>query len=548
MPAAGSPTSRATAGGNALTRARDWVQSHSVRRPEAPPVADAGGPYVLHEGDEVLAENASFDGDGGTLAFTWSAAPGGVVQIVGATTPTPTLRGRDDGSATLAVAVSDDDGTSSDTAAVTVRNLPPSLSLGGAATIAEGATFTRSAPYTDPGAVDTHTVTIDYGDGTVVGPAAVSGGTVGLSHTYPENGSFLVRVTLTDDDGGDDTDTFTLTVENAPPVVDAGSDASILEGQTFTGTATYSDPGVLDTHTRSIDYGDGTVVPSAPVSGGSIPLSRTYADNGSFPVKVTVTDDEGASGSDTAVVTVANVPPSVGAVTAPVDPVLIATSITASSSFTDPGADTYTATWAWGDGTSTAQPVATGTISTSHAYATPGIYTIALTVTDDDGGSGTSLYQYVVVYDPEGGFATGGGAIYSPPGAMPSNPSAEGPAHFAFVSKYQKGAQAPTGTTSFRFKAGSLDFNATEYQWLVIAGSRAQYKGKGTVNGEPGYGFFLAAIDGDKESSPSPDRLRVRIWAPSGGVIYDNQSGAAEDAAPTTAISNGSIMVHGPKK
>jgi PKD repeat protein len=504
---------------------------------------------VLHEGDEVSAENESFDGDGGTLSFAWSAAPGGVVQVVGADQPTPTLRGRDDGNATLAVEVSDDDGTSTDTASITVRNRAPNLNLGGAATITEGSALTRGAPYTDPGEADTHTATIDYGDGTVIGPVVVAGGTVPLSHVYPEQGSFVIEVTLTDDDGGDDTDVFTLTVENAPPTVDAGSGGSILEGQTFNGSASYSDPGVLDTHTRSIDYGDGTVVGPDPVGGGTIPLSHTYADNGSFPVKVTVTDDEGASGSDTAVVEVANVAPTVGAVTAPIDPVLIGTSITASSSFSDPGADTYVASWGWGDGSSTVGAVAEGAISAAHVYTTPGIYTITLAVSDDDGGTGTSIFQYVVVYDPEGGFATGGGTVYSPAGAMPSNPSAEGPAHFAFVSKYQKGANVPTGTTSFRFKAGGLVFDATEYQWLVIAGARAQYKGKGTVNGEAGYGFFLAAIDGDEGGSPGPDRLRVKIWQlASGLMVYDNQIGAAEDALPTTAITNGSIKVHGPKK
>ncbi|MGH3070858.1 MAG: PKD domain-containing protein [Gaiellaceae bacterium] len=539
-----------TAGGSALTRARNWVEANadSVRRPEAPPVADAGGPYVLHEGDEAFAENDSYDGDGGTLSFAWSVSPGGVVRVVGPALPEPGLVALDDGDATLRADVTDDDGTSTDTASVTVRNLAPSLSLGGDATIAEGSTLSRSAPFTDPGANDTHTATIDYGDGAVVGPVAVTGGTVALSHPYVEDGTFTVEVTLADDDGGADTDVFTLTVENAPPVVDAGAGGSILEGETFAGSATYSDPGILDTHSATIDYADGTVVGPSAVGGGTIALSHAYADNGSFPVTVAVTDDDGATGSDSAIVEVANVAPSVGPVTAPIEPVLIGTTIAASSSFSDPGADTYVATWAWGDGSSTAEAVAEGSISALHAYAMPGIYTLTLTVTDDDGGAGTSMYQYVVVYDPEGGFATGGGAIDSPVGAMPSNPSAEGPAHFAFVSKYQRGAQVPTGTTSFRFRAGDLVFASTEYQWLVIAGARAQYKGQGEVNGLPGYGFFLAAIDGDEGGAPGPDRLRVKIWRlDSGQVVYDNQTAAAEDALPTTAISAGSIKVHGPK-
>ena len=89
---------------------------------------------------------------------------------------------------------------------------------------------------------------------------------------------------------------------------------------------------------------------------------------------------------------------------------------------------------------------------------------------------------------PSSHFCDGAGWSVKP---MPSNPAAEGSAHFAFVSKYQNGASVPTGTTSFRFKAGGLVFNATEYEWLVIAGARAQYKGKGTVNGEAGYGFYV---------------------------------------------------------
>ena len=61
-----------------------------------------------------------------------------------------------------------------------------------------------------------------------------------------------------------------------------------------------------------------------------------------------------------------------------------------------------------------------------------------------------------------------------------------GKANFGFVSKYQKGAKVPTGETEFQFKAGDLNFHSTAYEWLVIAGAKAQYKGIGTVNGNAG--------------------------------------------------------------
>ena len=57
-----------------------------------------------------------------------------------------------------------------------------------------------------------------------------------------------------------------------------------------------------------------------------------------------------------------------------------------------------------------------------------------------------------------------------------------GKASFGFVSKYAKGATAPTGETEFQFQVANFDFHDTNYQWLVMAHARAQYKGTGAVN------------------------------------------------------------------
>ena len=77
------------------------------------------------------------------------------------------------------------------------------------------------------------------------------------------------------------------------------------------------------------------------------------------------------------------------------------------------------------------------------------------------------------------------------------------------------------------------------YDWLVVAGSKAQFKGTGTINGAGNYGFLLIAIDG------TPDRFRMKIWDKATDyVIYDNMLGVADDGNPTTVLSGGSIVIH----
>ena len=155
------------------------------------------------------------------------------------------------------------------------------------------------------------------------------------------------------------------------------------------------------------------------------------------------------------------------------------------------------------------------------------------------------INHYVVIYDPEGGFVTGGGWINSPEGAYTSDLTLTGKANFGFVSKYKKGANVPTGTTEFQFKAGDLNFHSSSYEWLVVTGSDyARFKGEGTINnnetdpqGYP-YRFMLWAGDGN------PDTFRIRIWTEDElsfeTVIYDNGF--------DQVINSGSIVVHTKKK
>jgi hypothetical protein len=179
-------------------------------------------------------------------------------------------------------------------------------------------------------------------------------------------------------------------------------------------------------------------------------------------------------------------------------------------------------------------------------YGTPGVYTITVTLNDGVYPPVQALSSYVVIYDPNGGFVTGGGWINSPPGAYAANPSATGKANFGFVSKYQKGATVPTGQTEFQFKAGDLNFKSTSYDWLVITVAKAKYKGSGSINGAGAYGFMLTATDGQASGGDGTDRFRIKIWDKSAGdaVVYDNKSGAADEAYDAQEIGGGSIVIH----
>ncbi|HUF09029.1 MAG TPA: PKD domain-containing protein, partial [Rhodothermales bacterium] len=253
--------------------------------------------------------------------------------------------------------------------------------------------------------------------------------------------------------------------------------------------------------------------------------------------------------------------PTVDFIEAPVDPVVAGASISATAFFTDPdgATDVHTAIWNWGDGTTSTgaviepgivgEPDEYGEVAGSHTYDTPGVYTVSVTVSDgtDIGGSDTARFQYVVVYDPNGGFVTGGGWIDSPAGAYANDVSLSGKATFGFVSKYQKGAQVPTGQTQFNFEVGAFSFRSTAYEWLVVSGPKAQYKGVGQVNGNGDFGFLLTATDGHLPGGGGADKFRIKIWDRiSGEIIYDNVGGAGDDleTADPQPISGGSIVIH----
>lgn len=329
------------------------------------------------------------------------------------------------------------------------------------------------------------------------------------------------------------------TPPNTAPVVAADADpVTVNEGQTASNTGTVSDAdGDAVTLTASI----GTVTNN---NDGTWSWSFATADGPAESQLVTIDADDGNGGTAQTSfdLSVANVAPTVTGVVVPGVPIALADQpVAAGGTFSDPAgpADApFACTVDHGDGAGPQVGTATSGTCTGpdYTYASAGIYTVTITVEDKDGGSDSlPAENYLVIYDPTGGFVTGGGWIDSPAGALAADASATGKANFGFVSKYKKGASVPTGNTEFNFRAGSLDFHSSSYQWLVVTGgSYAMFKGSGTINGSGDYRFMLWAGDGPT------DTFRIKIWTEDSSgtetVVYDNGS--------DQPIGGGSIVVH----
>jgi hypothetical protein len=362
-------------------------------------------------------------GDGTTTA--------GVVANPGASnifTVNGTHTYADEGTFTVTVTLSDDaPGTATATATnsitvaegdvLTVNPIQPTLSA------TEGQSFSgRVANFVNPNAAATtpgdFTATIDWGDGTttagVVGnPAATNIYTVDGTHTYADEGSFTVTVVLSDDAPG----TATATASN--PITVAEGDVltvnpiqptlSATEGQSFSGrVANFVNPNAANTtpgdFTATIDWGDGTT--TAGVVGNpaatniyTVDGSHTYADEGSFTVTVVLSDDAPGTATATASnpITVADAD-SLSGTAAPIQTVegTPVGGVIANFTDTDAGntAADFTATIAWGDGTTTAGTVSGGggafAVSGSHTYTASGSFTVAVTLRDDAPGTASA--------------------------------------------------------------------------------------------------------------------------------------------------------------
>src|SRR6185503_12785224 len=185
----------------------------------------------------------------------------------------------------------------------------------------ENGTVHLTGTYSDVGTQDTHTLTINWGEGapqTVV----VTGGTFDIPHQYLDDNPtgtasdvYSISVTLTDDDTGTDTDSTTTTITNVAPVIDSLAATSVNENGTVHLTGTYHDVGSQDTHTLTINWGEGSPE-TVTVTGGTFDIPHQYLDDNPtgtasdvYSIGVTLTDDDTGTDTDGTTTTITNVAP-----------------------------------------------------------------------------------------------------------------------------------------------------------------------------------------------------------------------------------------------
>jgi hypothetical protein len=269
----------------------------------APPVPSAGGPYTANEGSTLTLHGSATDTAGETLTYSWDL--GGGATATGAS-PTITVG---DGPAVMTVklTVCDDHGAcASDTTTITILNVPPTATLTAPASAAEGS----SAAVSITGATDASAADVAAGlhyaivcDGSSLAAVTYATASTTASKTCPAvdgPGDIAVRARVIDKDGGFVELTKTIHVTNVAPTarILAPADGLVFRAGTHVAlSGSFTDPGVLDTHTAVWTVGGATIPATLSEHGGSGTVAATWTPSaaGLYPLSLTVTDKDGGT-------------------------------------------------------------------------------------------------------------------------------------------------------------------------------------------------------------------------------------------------------------
>ena len=371
------------------------------------PTANAGSDRTVNEGDAVTLSGIGTDSDGTVSTYAWRQSSGTPsVTLSGATTQNASFTAPSqlaaDASLVFELTVTDDDNaTHTDTVTITVTagaNDAPTATAGSDQTVNEGANVTLSGSGTDP-----ESETLSYSWRQTSGTPNVSltnANRASASFTAPtqlvNNASLVFTLTVTDARGESDTDTVTITVtagDNDAPTANAGSNRTVNEGAsvTLSGSGTDLESEALTYSWRLSSGTPSVTLSNASTRNASFTAPTQLVNSASLVFELTVTDNRGASGTDTVTITVTAGPNDAPTADAGSSRTVNGgAAVTLSGSGTDPESETLSYSWRQTSGASvtlTGANTATPGFTAPTGLAGGSILVFELTVTDARGAS-----------------------------------------------------------------------------------------------------------------------------------------------------------------
>jgi PKD repeat protein len=353
----------------------------------APSATSSGGGTVLEDEQLTLVGVGNDTGsDIGILTYAWDLGDGTI-----ANTPTVNHSYAKAGTYYPTLIVQDDEGAIGITSElVEVLNvIPTAVATADQVDVYEDdvISFDASSSTDTPTDLSIIKYAWDYGDG-----SKEYG--IDTTHVYSKMGTYVVTLTVTDDNGASDTSQLTITVKNEVPFdLDIISDQYYHEDQLIFFKASVMDtPTDIPLHTYKWSFGDGT-------TGNGRNPGHAYGDTGFYPISLKVTDDDGDYAETTFIVGILNpVPIAYGGLTKNLYGNQMEVTFEGRGFDTHSDQSTLSYMWHFGDGSGSISP------SPTHVYPTTGAesYTAMLEVTDIHGASDSYQVTVNVKVDSDG--------------------------------------------------------------------------------------------------------------------------------------------------
>ncbi|KAA0002972.1 MAG: PKD domain-containing protein [Thermoplasmata archaeon] len=450
-----------------------------------PPTANFSWiPSLPNDREVIYFSDKSVDIDGFVTVWLWDFGDGNISYE-----QNPNHSYWDNGNYTITLTVTDDDGAlHTIQKEITITNIPPIADFSWIPSLPSTSDFIYFMDNSSDLDGNIVNYTWNFGDGNMSYEKDAM-------HKYADNGTYTVTLLIRDNDNATDVVVKKITVSNVPPHADftfTPTSPKDVQTVTFGDLSSDSDGNIVAWYW---DFGDGTTSTEKEPK-------HMYPDDGTYSINLTVTDDDGATNKITKIILVRNDPPQANFYYLPSSPTDLD-----EISFHDisEDADGNIVSWKWvfGDGNTSNEQ------NPTHRYFNNGIYTVKLTVTDDDTDSDTVVYDITIANAPP-------------------------------IANFSYTPTSPTDLEKITFMDNSsdLDGNIVNYTWNFGDGNVSYERNVSHQYGDDGnYTVTLKVKDDDGATASIQKEIVVENVGPIADFTYDPEKPRAKKTVTFSDLS-----------